>query len=314
MLENYTDGKILDLCDEYGVKALKWRQRFIGLLPEVFRRRLYKKAGCCSIFEFAQKKAGISEDQVRRVLNLSERFEDKPVLAAMLVNGEVSVNKLARVASVATIENQEYWAGQVLTLSKKSLEVLVHDERDIVKNLKKYKSVPGHGLHDIATSLSLSENSESYQSNMLQRLELSEKIINRLLALKRNGHDLNEILEKLLYHRETEIALEKQVLANKYDQKLEAGRVESPGDYNGVTRYIPAAVKSVLGAEFGTKCAVANCNKNSEVIHHTARFGVSQSHNPYFLAPLCKAHHDIAHTVDRRVLTAKSGYKRDYGP
>lgn len=78
-----------------------WRQKFLGLLPEVYKRRLYEKKGFGSIFEFAKKLAGVSEEQVRLVLNLEKRFEDKPILKALLVEGTVSVNKLARIVSIA---------------------------------------------------------------------------------------------------------------------------------------------------------------------------------------------------------------------
>src|SRR3989344_3847884 len=101
-----TDEKLFQLCKTFGQRALLWRQKFIGLLPEVNRRKLYEKKGFASIFEFAARLGGVSEEQVSCALNLNKRFENKPLLKKMLVNGEVSINKLARVASVATAENQ----------------------------------------------------------------------------------------------------------------------------------------------------------------------------------------------------------------
>lgn len=71
--------KLYDLCREYGSKARHWRDKFIGLLPEVETCGLYKKKGFDSIFEFAAKLAGISHDQVRLVLSLEKRYQDKPI-------------------------------------------------------------------------------------------------------------------------------------------------------------------------------------------------------------------------------------------
>lgn len=105
-ISKLADENLYNLCKVYGGKALMWRQRFIGLLPEVFKRRLYEKKGFGSIFEFAKKLAGLSEEQVRRVLNLEKKFEKLPELKSLLVNGEVSVNKLARVASIASEARQ----------------------------------------------------------------------------------------------------------------------------------------------------------------------------------------------------------------
>ncbi|MFA5793201.1 MAG: hypothetical protein WC897_05040, partial [Candidatus Gracilibacteria bacterium] len=82
-----SDKELLKLCEEFGKRALLWRRKFIGLLPEVKRRRLYEKRGFNSIFEFAFKLAGLSQDQVKRVLNLDEKFVNKPALHNLLVSG-----------------------------------------------------------------------------------------------------------------------------------------------------------------------------------------------------------------------------------
>ncbi|MBI5754420.1 hypothetical protein HZA40_04730, partial [Candidatus Peregrinibacteria bacterium] len=60
-----TDQNLYELCKTYGTRALEWRRKFIGLLPEVNKRKLYQKKGFGSIFEFAKKLAGLSEEQVR---------------------------------------------------------------------------------------------------------------------------------------------------------------------------------------------------------------------------------------------------------
>ena len=100
-----TDEKLYELVKLYGRNALVWRQKFMGLLPEVEKRRLYESKGFGSIFEFAYKLAGLSEQQVRTALNLEKRFESLPALKALLVEGKVSVSKLVRVASIATATN-----------------------------------------------------------------------------------------------------------------------------------------------------------------------------------------------------------------
>ncbi|MEK7523726.1 MAG: hypothetical protein AAB588_01720 [Patescibacteria group bacterium] len=46
------------------------------------------------------------------------------------------------------------------------------------------------------------------------------------------------------------------------------------------------------------ECSIPNCSKKAEAIHHTQRFALSHSHDPRFLAPLCKSHHIIAHSID----------------
>jgi hypothetical protein len=86
---NLSDKKLLAMCREYGTQVLFWRQRFIGLLPEVNRRRLYEKKGYNSIFEFGKRMAGLSEAQIRLTINLEKRFADKPALHDALTDGKV---------------------------------------------------------------------------------------------------------------------------------------------------------------------------------------------------------------------------------
>ncbi len=128
-MRNITDENLFLLCKKYGERARLWRQKFIGLLPEVYKRKLHQKKGFGSIFEFAAKLAGLSEEQVRRVLNLEKKLEQTPMLHSLLVNGEVSMNKLVRIQAVATSENDEFWSTQVQLLPNRALETLARDER-----------------------------------------------------------------------------------------------------------------------------------------------------------------------------------------
>jgi hypothetical protein len=127
--ETLTDDHLFYLCKKYGENARIWRQKFAGLLPEVFHRKLYEKKGFGSIFEFAAKLAGMSQEQVRVVLNLERKFEDKPVLKNLLIGGKVSANKLVRIASIATAENQQVLACMTEKLSNRAIETFVKDEK-----------------------------------------------------------------------------------------------------------------------------------------------------------------------------------------
>ena len=222
----------------------------MGLLPEVNRRSLYKKKGCTSIFEFAAKLAGISEEQVRVVLRLEKRFEKTPTLQKLLVAGEVSVHKLARVVSIATPDNEEALAAQVKELPKMALETLIRDQ----------KSLPG------------------------RTFTLSAEVQKELDLLHQQGQNVNAILLKLLQERK---------------QKIQEGKDELAENTQPTTsRYIPVKVRRILKEEFGKKCSIPTCQKPSEEIHHTQRFSLGKSHNPHYLAPLCKGHHQLAHLAD----------------
>jgi len=274
-----TDRELLKLCDKFGKQTLLWRRRFIGLLPEVDKRRLYEKRGCSSIFEFAAKLAGLSAEQVRVVLRLDKRFEDKPVLKNLLVEGRVSVNKLVRVASIATVENESELAERVRLLPQKALETLARDERNfknqngLNKPLFEARSVRAHILN----------------------FQLSEDVIEELNRLHAQGHDVNKILENLLKQRTEKIEQEKQEIAK-----------EARTRPTTTSRYIPAHVKAILKEEFGQKCSIPTCQKPAQTIHHSQRFALAHTHDPRYLAPLCREHHQIAHAVDLRYAEMRS--------
>jgi hypothetical protein len=292
-LTSLSDRELFNLCKQFGGNALKWRWKFAGLLPEVNRRLLYEKKGFSSIFEFGAKLAGMSREQVSRTLNLEKNFEDKPALKSILVNGEVSINKLARIASIATIDNQEDLAEYVKTLSKNAIEAFVKDEKQSMRKadqdgLKLHKtgieSVPGHK-----------------DSNYLKILEaLSEKSKNELLDLVEKSINIEELIAEMLNNRRAGIAIAKEQIAAEMEQeeRVVPGNAGDSEVHLQGKRYIPVKIRKIIKREYGTKCAVPTCNKPAAIVHHTQRFALAKNHNPYFLAPLCRGHHEIAHKID----------------
>ncbi|MFA6305558.1 MAG: hypothetical protein WC651_02400 [Candidatus Gracilibacteria bacterium] len=307
-----SDENLYNLCKEYGERTRIWRQRFTGLLPEVFKRKLYEKKGFFSIFEFSKKLAGLSEEQTRLVLNLEKRFEETPALKSLLTTGKVSVNKLARIVSIAKPENEKFLANQVQILSKSAVETLVRDEKLAEKTETKNfgkptektagentdfrkqnglfellfdpKSLPGQMRFDMKSTGSNREENV---------LNLSPEVRQKLLELQQKGIDINDLLFEFLKTREQEIAQKKEEISQEI---LSENSPKTPS--SGPSRHIPVSVKKILYLEHGTKCSVRNCQKPSTQIHHVRRFSAVPSHNPYYLAPLCKAHHELAHSAD----------------
>lgn len=251
-----TDEKLYELCKQYGLRALMWRQKFTGLLPEVFRRKLHQKKGYGSIFEFAARLAGLSEEQVRRVLNLERSFSDKPALKSLLENGEVSVNKLAKIASIATLENQDFLAGQARLLSTRSLETLARDEK-YVRNLDAFghqngsnqTQIDGESVHvnthlqgsdgnvKFQQSSEISKNPDTPRAHQITIKDLkilenfSEELKSKLLELQQKGININQLLLEFLNNRELEIAREKEQIAEEMHEKSSAAGERALGVY-----------------------------------------------------------------------------------
>jgi hypothetical protein len=269
-----TDEKLYKLCKEYGKRTLLWRRKFIGLLPEVQRRKLYEKKGFSSIYEFAAKLAGLSKEQVHLALNLERRFEDKPTLKNLLTEGKASLNKLTRVVSIATKENEEELAEKVQILSRGALETLVRDER--------------HFQNKNGLSKALFDDKDLH----VQTFQLSGEVVKELNTLHAQGQDVNKILLSLLQKRKQEIQEEKEKLSEEVEPTS--------------SHYISVKVRKILEEEHGQKCSIKTCFKPAREIHHSQRFSLSHSHDPLYLAPLCHEHHLIAHSIDQKVQMYRS--------
>jgi len=313
--QKLTDEQLFNLCRKYGENAKFWRQKFAGLLPEVFRRSLYEKKGFPSIFVFAAKLAGLSHEQVRLALNLERKFEDVPILHSLLVNGEVSINKLARVASIATPENQEALGQQVQILSNRALETLVRDEKMAAVNAGMYaenaeRGVAGNpqiqgpdGLQkQLFNHESLHVHSKVYDIGSAVKIvtKLSPEVIKQLLELIEKNIDINKIILAALQNREAGLAGAKEKAAEELEEK---GAKETP--VKPPSRYIPVKVKHIINAEQGDKCAMPNCTKRAELIHHELPFAMTKTHDPRNLKKLCKAHHELAHGINVKIYEIK---------
>ncbi|MFA5948466.1 MAG: hypothetical protein WC806_05910, partial [Candidatus Gracilibacteria bacterium] len=120
-------------------------------------------------------------------------------------------------------------------------------------------------------------------------LNLSPEVREKLFELQQKGIDINNLLLEFLQKREEEIIEKKKEVREKVLQKEQEKLA---------TKHVPMMVRRVIQLEYGKKCSIKNCQKQAVHIHHLQRFSVSQSHDPNFLVPLCKEHHERAHAVD----------------
>lgn len=264
-IATWSDEQLLTTAQYYGEEARNWRNKFLGLLPEIEKRRLYEKKGFSSIFHFAKVIGGVREEQVRDVIRFEKRLQETPTLHTLLVEGEVSMHKIEKILPVAQPKNDEFLADQVQLLSSRALATLAKDI--------KY----GDGKNtDVRSPRETAQVS----------VALDPEVAHELLELRNKGIDIDEELRMFLKQRKEKLEEEKAIIATKNKEAS--------------SRYINRATRRLLAKEHGTKCAKSVCGKPAEQIHHTARFSLTYSHDPHFLAPLCKEHHQIAHTIDQK--------------
>ena len=300
-LQKLSDKDLYLICKKWGAAVLEARRKFAGLLPEVYAREMserekgrswLKKRGFFSVYEFAAKLAGMSRDQVDLVLRLERRLEDKPVLREALVSGNVSANKLARVVSIVTNENQQDILGKVEVLSSRALEVFVKDFKN--QNGLGEPKIEQSKMHvqtvEVNKNVKTAQNTLQVQTLEID-LELDEDVKNELIEMKKKGIDINQVLRGFLRERKEKFEQEKsKVVEKQMHERHDRAIIGMPAN-----RYIPAEVRRVVINEFGSKCCSPGCEKPAENLHHENGFAIDQSHDPRFLKPLCRGHHELAH-------------------
>ncbi|MBI4127420.1 hypothetical protein HY463_01805 [Candidatus Peregrinibacteria bacterium] len=266
-ISKLSDSALYKKCQEYGLQTRLWRQRFAGLLPEVFKRRLYIRRGFGSIHEFAAKLGGMSERSVNKVLSLSRRLEDKPVLKNMLESGEQSWSKIEKVAFIADAQNEKELAEKVKELPRLALEAYVQNFREQFAPGSDSQNIPQipQGPRFVKVSYEIEETVEKAM---------------RILKSELGVLTYNELFKTLVKRKSRKIVLKVCPECAK--------NVDSTG------RYIPANVRNFLAEQY-KHCGFPGCDKPFEIFHHVRRYALNPSHDPRYIVPLCKAHERLAH-------------------
>ncbi len=126
------------------------------------------------------------------------------------------------------------------------------------------------------------ESSYVRENEPSHKFEFAEDVERELVELDKKGIDVNQELRRFLEDRKQYI----------HDEKERLGRLAEQSD--SAQRYIPVEVRKILKEEYGKKCSMNGCTKPSVEIHHLQRFGYVRRHDPRFMAPLCREHHQIA--------------------
>ncbi|MBU1018677.1 MAG: HNH endonuclease signature motif containing protein [Patescibacteria group bacterium] len=270
-VKKLSDGELYGLCKQYGFKAREWTRKFAGLLPEVYHRRLYKRRGYSSIYEFAAKLASMRKEQVDRILRLSGKLEDKPTLKKQFETGAQSWSKVEKVAYIATSDNEKEWAEKVETMPQQALVLCVQNNRS-------ESTACGNPQPEWNTlSFKVSPQVEAKLRRLKQKLE------------KERGEALtwNEAMEAMMEGAPQEERVEIKVCPDCIKRR-ETARKNPP-------RTIRKDVQRLVLARQEYKCAFPECTHPPEIFHHAKRFSKHHTHDPDCIRALCKRHERLAH-------------------
>ncbi len=279
-LTTLTDSALYKRAQNFGLLARQWLRKFEGLLPEIARRKLYKRRGCASIQEFAAKLAGMSHEKTDKILRLSEVLADKPTLKALLESGAVGYAKLERVAYISTPETDAMWAEKVINLPKVALELCVQEARRI----NRVEVTPGRNSQPEKMTLEFAGNSiagvgagtAASETKSAEMLGLAAKSFN-ILSIKVSAElefELRLLKQKLEKQRGEALGFAEvlQELLKVYNAASGANSVAG-----GAVNYVNAGTNSSVKKPAASQKIIElcpNCIKEKE--NEKALFGVTQ--------------------------------------
>lgn len=266
ILTFFMDDKELFLkCKVLSERIMLYRTQFIALLPEVSRRKLYAKHGYKGITEFASKLAGISPDTTRKIMAIAYKIKDNPFLKGKFESGKIGWSKLGVIIPVLTQDNQYDLVKKAETMSKSALEQLVRD----------YK---------VQTEFDPGVKTKFRRFSSL----LSPKTLVKLRVIKAK---FEKIYKKALsWDSAFELIIE---ALNNVEVKVNTNRSRGRNTVLKTTRYIPTSIKNDVNDRFEGKCAIENCLRSAQVLHHEKPFAVYSDHSQ--ILPYCREHHEIFH-------------------
>jgi len=111
----------------YGKNAKEWMRKCELLLPEIERKKIWKKKRYGSIYEYAAKLAGMSRRKVDDCLWVLRKIEDKPKLKE--VAEKKGINRIRPVVTSATKETDEFFAKKAEEMSQNALRAFMKKSR-----------------------------------------------------------------------------------------------------------------------------------------------------------------------------------------
>jgi len=266
---DFDDKKLHEKFVEYGMNAKEWMRKCVFLLPEIEKRRIWEKKGFSSIFEYAAKLAGMSHKTVIDSLRILKKIEDKPNLQK--IAEQKGLNCIKPIITIATKENEKYWAQKAAIMSKNTLAVFVRSLKG-----EAGLSEPSSQIGDNSRQQAVSENLTRTGTEKIISMELSLETAAKLEKLK-GGGSWEDLMDEFLIMRE---------------KLVEAGKPEA---VKTKVRHIPNPIKRHVVKKTGGVCAFPGCLKAYEILHHTRRFALDKKHDPDSIVGLCKAHERIVH-------------------
>jgi len=224
----FSDKELFDYCKKVGFNARIWNRRFIAAIPEVAKRKLYKKHGYYSIFEFAAKMASINNETVNDVLRVNEKLEGMPKIKSLIA--EKGLNKVKIVANIVKPETESFWADKIKYMTLSSLRIFINEKFRFKTEEEKRT---GLSQEEVQIDMVNLENFRSQNGNEASDKNELNKVYGYSINIPNEFNTQKDRLDRVTFSvpidHDTEFEL------RKFKQKLEKEKRE-PVDWNSTLK------------------------------------------------------------------------------
>jgi len=288
-IRSYSDDQLILKTENLVREEREMLTMILHHLREIERRRLFSKLQFTSLFDYAVKKLGYSEDQAGRRIAAMRLLKDLPEIEAKLNSGALT---LTHLGLAQTLFRKESKAGVKSFTKEEKIKLLEQIENQPTRAAEKIvmaeSSQPEMFISEKVRALSAKLNEVRFVASdeLLKKIEQ----LKGLRAHSKLGLSMADLFGELcdLGLKEWSPAMPRTLRSSKIpDQELFESQGASPAAPRVTGRYIPAAIKRAIWQKAEGKCE--NCDSTYALeVDHILPFAKGGSKNQTNLRLLCR--------------------------
>jgi len=249
----------------------------LDALQRVDAKRVFRKLGYASLFDYAVKGLRLSNDQAYNFIRVARKSIEFPEIKRAISQGEITVTQAKKISSVMTKGNQKEWIKKAATLPQSELEkqvAFVNPKENVPEKMKWISPEVIHFQAPISPKL-------------MNQLNRAKEVLSQR---KQKACSLAEVLEEM-----TCLFLKKNDPVEKGKRNLKNDKLVcrpvSPGK-----KHMPAQIRHAVMVRDKGKCQQPGCGQSRWVeLHHLQPVSKGGPHSVQNLKTLCFQHHRAIH-------------------
>ncbi len=301
-LQSLSDDELLHRLSEIVQRSRRVEADLIAHIGEVDDRRLYAREACSSTFVFCVEVLHLSEAESYFRIAVARAARKHPLLLTMLGDGRLHLSGIALLAPHLSEANCEEVLARATHMSKRRIEELVAelapkpDVPALIRKLPDPPPAPAVQLRPERVAPPVPPAPppkieplapERFKVQFTASKELRDKL-ECLQALM--NVDLAAVVEAAVTEKLERLG------AKRYAETRRPRKSIEETDTSPRSRYIPAAVKRIVGKRDGNQCRFVNeqgrrCTERQRVeFHHHDPYGRGGDHDPDRISLRCQVH------------------------